>query len=123
MPKRDLSKQIGETRYTTQEAVQVQPDPIKAAMDALQQAPTQESEQERTLVDKSVRMHARVKESKHTRKDINIPMLYEQIQQRKHLSNGSFRYQTRELEEMDAIFEELEKKKPGRISKNDLARM
>lgn len=123
MPKRDLSKQIGETRYTTQEAVQVQPDPIQAAMDALQQAPTQEGEHIPIPVEKQARTHARMKESKHTRKDVNMDWLYDRIQQRKHLSNGSFRYRPDELDTMDAIYRELEDKKPGRISKNDLARM
>ena len=50
-------------------------------------------------------------------------MLYDQIQQKKHLSNGSFRYRADELEKLDAIFKGLEEKKPGRISKNDIARM
>ncbi|OLB35941.1 MAG: hypothetical protein AUH05_13700 [Ktedonobacter sp. 13_2_20CM_53_11] len=50
-------------------------------------------------------------------------MLYDQIQQKKHLSNGSFRYKADELEKLDAIFKDLEAQKPGRISKNDIARM
>lgn len=56
-------------------------------------------------------------------KGMEIDMLYDQIQQKKHLSNGSFRYRADELEKLDAIFKELEAKKPGRISKNDIARM
>jgi hypothetical protein len=56
-------------------------------------------------------------------KGVIIEVLYDQIQQKKHLSNGSFRYRADELEKLDAIFKELEAKKPGRISKNDLARM
>ncbi|HEY4036787.1 MAG TPA: hypothetical protein VGL94_22750 [Ktedonobacteraceae bacterium] len=56
-------------------------------------------------------------------KGVKIDMLYDQIQQKKHLSNGSFRYRANELEKLDAIFKELEEKKPGRISKNDIARM
>ncbi|SRR6266550_1203379 len=56
-------------------------------------------------------------------KGVEIDMLYDQIQQKKHLSNGSFRYRANELEKLDTIFKELEGKKPGRISKNDIARM
>src|SRR5205807_3957119 len=56
-------------------------------------------------------------------KGVEVDMLYDQIQQKKHLSNGSFRYRADELEKLDAIFKELEEKKPGRISKNDIARM
>ena len=56
-------------------------------------------------------------------KGVEIEMLYDQIQQKKHLSNGSFRYRADELEKLDAIFKGLEEKKPGRISKNDIARM
>lgn len=139
MPKRDLSKQLGEQqRYTTQQKVEVQ-DPMEAVKAALQppiespQADIQESVQESTPVNKPTRTHARTHEGKQARKQvqdetyigkgINIDMLYDQIQQRKHLSNGSFRYQSDELENMDAIFRELEARKPGRISKNDIARM
>ncbi len=56
-------------------------------------------------------------------KGVIIEVLYDQIQQKKHLSNGSFRYKADELEKLDAIFKDLEAKKPGRISKNDIARM
>lgn len=141
MPKRDLSKQLGEQqRYTTQQKVEVQ-DPIAAATAALQQPlqnskqadvqeGTQEGIQEDTPVITPTRTHARTHESKQARKHsqiygkgMNIDMLYDQIQQRKHLSNGSFRYREQELEDMDAIFKELQEKKPGRISKNDIARM
>jgi hypothetical protein len=50
-------------------------------------------------------------------------VLYDQIQQKRHLSNGSFRYRADELEKLNAIFKELESRKPDRISKNDIARM
>jgi|SRR2546423_8267098 len=56
-------------------------------------------------------------------KGVIIEVLYDQIQQKKHLSNGSFRYKADELEKLDAIFKDLEAQKPGRISKNDIARM
>lgn len=55
--------------------------------------------------------------------DPAIEALYDQISNRQRLTNGSFRYQSAELEKFDSIFKELEKQKPGRISKNDLARM
>jgi hypothetical protein len=134
MPKRDLSKQLGEQRYTTQQKVEVQ-DPIEAVQAALQQdlPSSQDDEQERRHVSipvsEQARTHARMQEGNHLSeetyigKGINIDMLYDQIQQRKHLSNGSFRYRADELETMDAIFRELEDRKPGRISKNDIARM
>jgi len=57
------------------------------------------------------------------RKEVNIEVLYDQICQRKHLSNSSFRYHADELETFDAIYKELEEQKPGRISRNDIARM
>jgi hypothetical protein len=56
-------------------------------------------------------------------KGVIIEVLYDQIQQKKHLSNGSFRYKADELEKLDTIYRELEQSKPGRISKNDIARM
>lgn len=102
----------------------VQPhNPVDAVREALTQESTQEREQEGTLEVKRVRTHARTKEGKHIRKDVDMDWLYDRIQQRKHLSNGSFRYRPDELDTMDAIYHELEDKKPGRISKNDLARM
>jgi len=55
--------------------------------------------------------------------DPNIDALYNQICNRQQLSNGSFRYQSAELETFNRIYTELAAKKPGRISKNDLARM
>ena len=62
-------------------------------------------------------------EQAHIEKGVIIDMLYDQIQQKKHLSNGSFRYKADELEKLDAIHRDLDSKKPGRISKNDIARM
>jgi len=56
-------------------------------------------------------------------KGVKIDMLYDQIQQKKHLSNGSFRYRADELEKLETIYRDLDKEKPGRISKNDIARM
>lgn len=127
-------------KYTTEEKVEVE-DPIKAIADSLKQEPiqestpaskptrTQESTQGGIHAGKPARTHARTQEVKQTSeetyigKGISIDMLYDQIQQRKHLSNGSFRYRSDELEKMDAIFRELDEQKPGRISKNDLARM
>ncbi len=124
MPKKpDLSKAFGE-RFKTEEKVDVQ-DPIAAAIQA--------SEQEVLPEDTHARMHARKNEGEQERieaseeacigKGVIIEVLYDQIQQKKHLSNGSFRYKADELEKLDHIFRELEARKPGRISKNDIARM
>lgn len=132
MPKKpDLSKAFGE-RFKTEEKVDVQ-DPIAVAI----QASTQESQSE----DTNARMHARIdgseQESKpaslqertvtleeaYIGKGVIIEVLYDRIQQKRHLSNSSFRYRADELEKLDHIFRELEAKKPGRISKNDIARM
>jgi hypothetical protein len=126
--KPDLSKAFGE-RFKTEQKVEVQ-NPFEVV---LSQPLGQESVQE----SKDVRMHARTneseQESKHIRqeaseeayigKGVIIEVLYDQIQQKKHLSNGSFRYKADELEKLDAIFKDLESRKPGRISKNDIARM
>src|SRR6266550_1290212 len=149
MPKKpDLSKAFGE-RFKTEEKVDVQ-DPLAAATTSLSKdIDLKESEQDNI----DARMQARMKdnvqvstsESKQIHKSTSVPtrkqkrteaseeasvgkgveidMLYDQIQQKKHLSNGSFRYRADELEKLDTIFKELEGKKPGRISKNDIARM
>jgi hypothetical protein len=136
MAKRDdLAKRLAERNVVKVE------NPIEAiaaslkqeSQDIEQQAILQEGVQEDMQKNVPARTHARTHEGKQTRKPspgetysrkvINIDMLYDQIQQRKHLSNGSFRYRADELENMDAIFRELEALKPGRISKNDIARM
>jgi len=105
--------------------------------DARMQARMKDNVQASTPEDKHVNVHVNSPECKQTRKQeriqaseqayigkgVEIDMLYDQIQQKKHLSNGSFRYRADELEKLDAIFKELEEKKPGRISKNDIARM
>jgi hypothetical protein len=78
---------------------------------------------ERTQTRKQRRAQERIEASEEMHKGVDIAMLYDQIQQKKHLSNGSFRYRADELEKLEAIFKELEAKKPGRISKNDIARM
>src|SRR5215469_8740447 len=104
---------------------------------ARMQARVKDNVQASTPEDKHTNVHVNSPERKQTRKQertqaaeqayidkgVEIDMLYDQIQQKKHLSNGSFRYRADELEKLDAIFKELEEKKPGRISKNDIARM
>ncbi len=136
MAKRDdLAKRLAERNVVKVE------NPIEAiaaslkqeSQDTGQQVVTQESVQKDMQENVPTRTHARTHEGKQARKRLpeetyigkgmSIDMLYDQIQQRKHLSNGSFRYRADELENMDAIFRELEAQKPGRISKNDLARM
>jgi len=138
--KPDLSKAFGE-RFKTGQKVEVQ-NPFEVVL-------SHPSEQESVQESKDARMHARMNgseqesklegvstgqlERKQTRqeafeeayigKGVIIEVLYDQIQQKKHLSNGSFRYKANELEKLDAIFKDLEARKPGRISKNDIARM
>lgn len=145
MPKKpDLSKAFGE-RFKTEQKVEVQ-NPFEVAL-------SQPSEQDSVQDSSDVRMHARTQESKpedvpaslpesiqirqptlehvdldaseqaYIGKGVIIEVLYDQIQQKKHLSNGSFRYKADELEKLDTIFKDLEARKPGRISKNDIARM
>jgi hypothetical protein len=113
--------------------------------DARMHARMNESEQEGKLEDMPENVPASLPERKQTRTKAQVPVrkqerteaseeayigkgviievLYDQIQQKKHLSNGSFRYKADELEKLEAIYRELEQKKPGRISKNDIARM
>jgi hypothetical protein len=76
-------------------------------------ARTQESKSESTPASNEVFMS----------KGVDTDMLYDQIQQKKHLSNGSFRYRADELEKLEIIYRDLDSQKPGRISKNDIARM
>lgn len=152
MPRKpDLSKAFGE-RFKTEEKVDVQ-DPIAAAIQASEQevlssdtharmhARKSEDEQESQIENVSAsppeRKQTRKPASGPTRKQerteapeeayigkgVIIEVLYDQIQQKKHLSNGSFRYKADELEKLDLIFKDLEARKPGRISKNDIARM
>lgn len=135
MPKRDLSKQFGQ-RYTTQEVVVVE-DPIAAASAAIHQGdesmagvepqpPVEEREQGEL---KSARTHARTHTDKrvstrtHTPGGIAIETLYEKLQNRKHLSSSTFRYQPDELRELEDIYTLLDEKRPGKLSRNDIARL
>src|SRR5439155_18330128 len=55
--------------------------------------------------------HTKASKEASISKGVEVDMLYDEIQQKKHLSNGSFRYRADELEKLDAIFKELEEKK------------
>jgi len=137
MPKKpDLSKAFGE-RFKTEQKVEVQNpfevvlsqpskhESVQESNDARMHARTNEGEQESKLEDVPTRKQERLEASEeaYIGKGVIIEVLYDQIQQKKHLSNGSFRYKADELEKLDAIFKDLEARKPGRISKNDIARM
>src|SRR2546429_4236267 len=120
-------------------------DDILESKNVRMHARTKESEQESTSEEKPENVPVSTPERKQTRKQASsttrkqervevseeayigkgviIEVLYDQIQQKKHLSNGSFRYKADELEKLDTIFKDLEAQKPGRISKNDIARM
>jgi hypothetical protein len=126
--KPDLSKAFGK-RFKTEQKVEVQ-NPFEVvsqqeSKDARMHAGIDESEQENKLEDTPARKqeHIEASEEAYIGKGVIIEVLYDQIQQKKHLSNGSFRYKADELEKLDAIFKDLESRKPGRISKNDIARM
>ncbi len=134
MPKRKLDEEIG-SRWTTQDKVEAK-DPLQMITQMGQQtepavADVQEQEA-RTGVPTQAPVHART----HTRTQtgrgasirthkggIAIETLYEKVQNRKHLSSSTFRYQTDELKELEEIFAHLDKEKPGRLSRNDIARL
>ena len=101
------------------------PDAIPESVNVSTQDDKQTSKQTRKSASGSARKQERTEASEeaYIGKGVIIEVLYDQIQQKKHLSNGSFRYKADELEKLDAIHHELEQKKPGRISKNDIARM
>src|SRR5579884_3765228 len=54
---------------------------------------------------------------------LTIDALYRKLQWRKHLSSYTFRYRVEELDELSEIFTELDERDPGKISRNDIARL
>ncbi|HEX3640621.1 MAG TPA: hypothetical protein VHV10_04970 [Ktedonobacteraceae bacterium] len=100
-----------------------------AGRQARRKVPTPAREQASKTESKPTRKPANQQESKDENeqadidKGVLVDMLYDQIQQKKHLSNGSFRYRADELEKLEAIYRDLDRAKPGRISKNDIARL
>jgi hypothetical protein len=101
------------------------PDAIPESVNVSTQESTPERKQTRKPTSGPTRKQERIEapDEAYIGKGIIIEVLYDQIQQKRHLSNGSFRYRADELEKLEAIFKELEARKPGRISKNDIARM
>lgn len=45
------------------------------------------------------------------------------LQEKQRLASSTFRFQPEELEQLDEIFDELNRARPRRISKNDLVRL
>jgi len=133
MPKsEDLAKKLRGDRFVTQQVV----SPVDP-MQALQPVQTDADTPERTHAEKQTdkqtdvqapmpvstrtRVHART----HTQKKEAIPVeaLYEQIVNRKHLSSSTFRFQPEELQALEEVFTKLDRQKPGRLSRNDIARL
>jgi hypothetical protein len=54
---------------------------------------------------------------------LDIDTLYRKLQVRKHLSSYTFRFRPEELDELGAIFEELDQREQGKMSRNDIARL
>lgn len=54
---------------------------------------------------------------------LTIDALYRKLQVRKHLSSYTFRYRVEELDELSEIFTDLDERDPGKISRNDIARL
>lgn len=136
--KPNLSEQLGQRRQQPP-AEPVKPENPIAALSAQQQEEVHAGEH----TDEDAGMHARIPaetqagtrvrkrttrgQAKKTKTDqqgeINVEPFYEQLRDKKHLANLSFRYQSDELKEFEAIYGELEQLKPGRMSKNDMARL
>lgn len=133
MPKsEDLAKKLRGDRFVTQQVV----SPVDP-MQVLQPAQIDEAVPEHTHTDKPtdqqtgidastptgtrVRMHARTQTQK--KEALPVEALYEQIVNRKHLSSSTFRFQPEELQALEAVFAKLDQQKPGRLSRNDIARL
>lgn len=135
MPKgKDISEKL-ESRFVTQQKVEVQ-DPMQQLVQAAHPVKTDEATQERTQAEKQTDQHTGTQASKpvstrtrvhartHTQKEaIPVEALYEQIVNRKHLSSSTFRFQPEELQALEEVFTKLDRQKPGRLSRNDIARL
>src|SRR6266702_5813801 len=122
MPKPDFRKVKDERKpWVTQEVVapeQVIPESsAKPAPGPAITPVTEDKQQARTHVRRSASMQAQEKRS------TIIETLYRQLQSKKHLSSYTFRYRPEELDELERIFTQIEGENPGKVSRNDLARL
>lgn len=123
MPKPDFRK-VKEERspWKTQEVVTPEQGyPDSAQADTV--SPMSDDRQKEALT------HARTHTRKSTaaqaqeKRSTIIEMLYRQLQTRKHLSSYTFRYRPEELDELEQIFTQIDAKSPGKLSRNDIARL
>lgn len=146
--KPSLSEQLGKRRNPDQSQTEpvVPVNTLKEVEKALKEEPAhpdvseqtglsadvQASRQTRTdehvNAEKRARTHARKQTNTRTSTPtlpggLEMEELYEQIQNRKHLASTTFRYRPEEIDAIDTIHKELDHHKPGRISKNDIARL
>ena len=137
MPKRDFQREREqrEAKYKTQEAVEVQPvfeqsaptgEPTKAESAPGEPEPKDEARTDtRTHVSTHARTHARkqIDTQAQDKRRHEIETLYRQLQSKKHLSSYTFRYRPEELDELESVFTQIERDNPGKVSRNDIARL
>ena len=68
--------------------------------------------------DANVRMRARMQSQ-----GVNEEALIRGLGEKQWLASSTFRFQSEELERLDAVFDAVNRVKPRRISKNDLVRL
>src|SRR5579884_870316 len=124
--KPSLAEQLGQRRQP-QEPVQPV-NPVQALAATLQQT-EQPAQSAAPSGDGSTqeRRHGRIPGHSGTVSErsggLTIDALYRKLQWRKHLSSYTFRYRVEELDELSEIFTELDERDPGKISRNDIARL
>jgi len=132
MPKgKDMTEAV-RNRWATELKVESK-DPMQQIQQALQPAQTYEVVQTNTPTDRQTDQHAGTQASMpvsthprtHTqnKEELLVEALYEQLVNRKRLSSLTFRYQSGELQALEEVFTQLDKKKPRRLSRNDIARL
>jgi len=121
MPKPDFRKVKDERKpWVTQEVVspeQVIPESPTTPGPGSAITPATEDKHTRTHARRSASTQAQEKRS------TIIETLYRQLQSKKHLSSYTFRYRPEELDELERIFTQIEGESPGKVSRNDLARL
>ncbi len=139
MPKpnfRDKREERKPDGWKTREAVTPEPvfpstteqtEPTKADEKPVEQEPKEEARTDtRTRTSTHARTHARKQvdtQAQQEKRRNQIETLYRQLQSKKHLSSYTFRYRPEELDELESVFTQIERDNPGKVSRNDIARL
>jgi hypothetical protein len=129
VPKPDFRTTKKERRpWVTQEVVkpeEVYPDspPAPAPADTTTPIAGDGQKTEQPVVHERAQPRKKAATQAQQKRSTVIETLYRQLQSKKHLSSYTFRYRPEELDELERIFTQIDTEMPGKLSRNDIARL